>query len=106
MKVITFILATYIFALNLVPCADGVLPSDEVKTELSQAHNHHDHDHQEPDKCSPFCHCNCCNHIQIVHFNVNYNNYFTVTDISTKDTFYICGTEKQYNTTLLQPPQV
>ncbi|MFV0566670.1 MAG: DUF6660 family protein [Flavobacteriaceae bacterium] len=106
MKVLALILSLYILALNFVPCGDSANSFNSgTKAELSQTADH-DHQHSEGDFCSPFCQCNCCNHVQIVQFHIQYNNCPNTINISTQDTFYACGVEKQFSTTLLQPPQV
>ncbi|WP_242203620.1 DUF6660 family protein [Aestuariivivens insulae] len=103
MKILTTILAIYIFALNIVPCEDGVAISDEVKTELSQAIDH-DHQHQDADLCSPFCQCHCC-HIHVTHFN---EVEYTLSNplISCEVFFHTEGLVKAFNNSVLQPPQV
>lgn len=102
MKFLGFILSIYIFGLNLVPCEDNAAFGNEFKTEISQALD--DHQHQDTDLCSPFCYCHCC-HIHVTHFNVvDYNLSNTV--IYTQEFRYFKGFEKDFNTTLLQPPQV
>lgn len=103
MKVLALILSIYIFALNLVPCEDNAIPDNEVKTEISQALDN-DHQHQGADLCSPFCQCHCC-HIHVTHFNVvDYSLSNTI--ISTQLFYCSEGLEKDFNTNLLQPPQV
>ncbi|MBU3823129.1 hypothetical protein KO566_13785 [Flavobacteriaceae bacterium XHP0103] len=103
MKFLAFILSIYIFTLNLVPCEDTGTFDNEVKTEISQDLGDN-HQHQDADLCSPFCICQCC-HIHVTHFNVvDYSLSNTV--IPTQLFYYFDGLEKDFNTTLLQPPQV
>ncbi|WP_179348800.1 DUF6660 family protein [Winogradskyella pacifica] len=103
MKNLAFILSFYIFALNLAPCADFVLPDNDVTTEISQVIQD-DHQHQDAsDSCSPFCICQCC-HINATHFklvSIKIDNSY----ISTQDFFYLNGTEKDFSTSILQPPR-
>ncbi|MCF7561605.1 hypothetical protein L3X39_13240 [Sabulilitoribacter multivorans] len=102
MKLLAFILSLYIFALNLAPCEDNAALDNEVKTEISQAIGD-DHQHQDSDLCSPFCICQCC-HINATHFkfvNIKFNTIY----ISTQDFFYLSGTEKDFTTSILQPPR-
>ncbi|WP_083882558.1 DUF6660 family protein [Fibrisoma limi] len=64
MKWLTTLLAFYLLALSLWPCADEPLPTtgqagramvaSATPTESQQSH-HHEHD-----ACSPFCTCACC----------------------------------------------
>ena len=101
MKFIAFILSIYIFTLNLAPCADYVDSNDDAKTEISQATD--DHQHQDSDLCSPFCICQCC------HINATYFQFadlkFNFPYISTQDFLYLNGTEKDFTTSILQPPR-
>jgi len=103
MKFLAFILSIYIFALNLAPCADYSVPDDEVETEISQAIGD-DHQHQDSDLCSPFCSCQCC-HINATHFEIA-DIELDIKLISTLDFFYLNGSEKDINTSILQPPRV
>lgn len=102
MKFLAFILSIYIFALNLTPCEDNEVPDNDVKTEISQSHGD-DHQHQDSDLCSPFCICQCC-HINATHFKI-VNIKFHSAYISTQDFFYLSGSEKNFNTSILQPPR-
>lgn len=101
MKLLTFILSTYILVLNLAPCEDYTTLNDEVKTEISQGFNH---DNQDSDLCTPFCNCQCChiNVMQLKLVNVKFNTSF----ISTQDFFYLNGIEKDFTPSILQPPKV
>ncbi|APG65916.1 MULTISPECIES: DUF6660 family protein [Tenacibaculum] len=102
MKYLAFILSIYILALNLAPCEDYAALDNEVQTEISQVTDS-DHQHQDSDLCSPFCICQCC-HISAIDFkfvDVNIN----ISYISTKDFFYQNGTEKDFTTSILQPPR-
>ncbi|XCF04745.1 DUF6660 family protein [Tamlana crocina] len=103
MKVLALILSIYIFALNLVPCEDNGIPDNEVKTEISQALDN-DHQHQGADLCSPFCQCHCC-HIHVAQFNVLDYSLSNIV-VQTQVFNHFEGLEKDFNTTLLQPPQV
>ncbi|WP_142785873.1 DUF6660 family protein [Changchengzhania lutea] len=103
MKFLAFILSIYIFVLNLAPCEDYTLLDDELKTEISQAVDD-DHQHQGSDLCSPFCICQCC-HINAMHLKF-VNVKFTIAYISTQDFFYLNGLEKDFSTSILQPPRV
>jgi len=102
MKHLAFILSIYIFGLNLAPCADYI-PTDNIdaKTELSQAKE--DHQQQDSDLCSPFCICQCC-HISTINFKF-VNVKFNISYISTQDFFYLNGIEKDFTTSILQPPR-
>jgi len=102
MKHIAFLLSIYIFTLNLAPCADFIVSDNDAQTEITQI-AHDDHQHQESDSCSPFCICQCCHinatHLKFVSVQIN------TSLISTQDFFYLNGTEKDFTTSILQPPR-
>jgi hypothetical protein len=102
MKFLAVILSVFIFALNLAPCADYALPDNDVETEISQALGD-DHQHQDSDFCSPFCICQCC-HIGSTYFQFA-DIKLDISFISTQYFFYLNGTEKDFNTSILQPPK-
>lgn len=102
MKILSFILSIYIFALNIASCEDYSAFHDEVKTEISQTADN-DHQHQGSDLCSPFCNCQCC-HINTMQFKI-INIKFNIAFYSTQDFFYLNGSEKDFVTSILQPPK-
>ena len=75
--------------------------NDEVKTEISQSTGD---DHQDSDLCSPFCQCHCC-HIHVLNSEIS-DLSLTLNEISTIVVFYQNRLGKDFNTSLLQPPQV
>jgi len=103
MRFLAFILAIYIFALNLAPCEDNVVLDSEVKTEILQSLDN-DHQHQDLDICSPFCSCQCC-HITAKHFQLTHTK-LDIHIISTQDFLYLKGNLKDFSKSILQPPQV
>ncbi len=103
MKFLAAILSIYIFALNLVPCEDSCDFDNEVKTEISKTLDN-DHKHQDTDSCSPFCNCQCC-HVHATHFKI-VDFIIATTSISTEVFYHFKGLEKDFNSTILQPPQV
>ena len=100
MKFLIFLLAIYIFALNLTPCADFIVPNDHVQTEISQITDNHKH--QDSDLCSPFCICQCC-HVNATDLQLTFIK-IEVSEISTQDFFFLNGSEKEYTSSILQPP--
>ncbi len=102
MKFLAVILAFYIFALNLAPCEDTAAVDNLTSIEISQPAD--DHQHQGLDLCSPFCICHCC-HIHATNFKI-VDSTLTSTDISKKVFFYSNRLEKDFYTSILQPPQV
>ena len=103
MKILAFILSIYIFVLNIAPCEDYTVLDNEVNTEISQAVGD-DHNHLSSDLCSPFCICQCC-HINTTHFKI-VNIMFETSNFSTQDFFYLNGLEKEFTTSILEPPRV
>lgn len=64
MRLLGFILAILILALNFLPCADScAIKGEKVKSEITTQHQGDDHN----DTCSPFCHCACCAGFSINH---------------------------------------
>lgn len=59
MRVIVFILITYILGLSFVPCSDANIRSEvtAMETQFNEPHNHSE---DTTDACSIFCYCNCC----------------------------------------------
>ena len=103
MRFLAFILSIYILTLNLTPCEDTSILDNEVKIEISKTIGD-DHQHQGADSCSPFCSCQCC-HIHATHFEI-VELAVSSTDISTEVFYHFNGLVKDFNTTILQPPQV
>nr|WP_298504535.1 DUF6660 family protein [uncultured Maribacter sp.] len=89
-------------ALNFATCKDNLALDNKVKTEVVEAFGD-DHQHQDSDLCSPFCICQCC------HINATYFQFadlkFNFPYISTQDFLYLNGTEKDFTTSILQPPR-
>ncbi|WP_139958119.1 DUF6660 family protein [Flavicella sediminum] len=102
MKFLALILSIYIFVLNLVPCDDYLAHEEGFKTEISQAADH-EHQHQGTDLCSPFCICQCC-HVNAIQIKF-VNEKFAIAYFSTQDFFYLSGTEKDFTSSILQPPR-
>jgi len=101
MKFLAFILSIYILTLNLAPCEDYTVLDDEVKIEISQQSLG---DHTDLDLCSPFCQCHCC-HIHATYLS-KVDCAIASIDISTKLFFHFNGLEKDFTTSILQPPRV
>ena len=102
MKFLTIILSLYLFALNLAPCADYDALGNDIKTEVSQLVDN-DHQHQDSDLCSPFCICQCC-HISTIPFDIP-DLKLNPSLITTKIIFYKNGIEKDFTSSILQPPK-
>ena len=104
MKFLALILSIYVLALNLVPCEDGTTAENEVQTEISQGMADNGDRHQNTDTCSSFCSCQCC-HINATYFRIA-DLKLDLPYISTQDFLYLNGEEKDFSTSILQPPQV
>ena len=55
MRFASIILALIVTFFSIIPCDSDCGELTEVESEL---HSHNEH--SEPDLCSPFCSCNCC----------------------------------------------
>lgn len=65
MKFLSIIIATIIFGLSILPCADK---GSCAKMDILQIVDHdHDEEKQHSDHCSPLCVCSCCNTVT-THF--------------------------------------
>ena len=60
MKIIAFIMAFLVLALNVIPCADTVNAANESKSKMVVAKSNSQKSDPQQDDCSPFCHCTCC----------------------------------------------
>tara|TARA_R110002073_G_scaffold80283_1_gene193579 strand:- start:576 stop:887 length:312 start_codon:yes stop_codon:yes gene_type:complete len=103
MKFIAFILSIYILALNFAPCEDNAINDNDVKVEISK-NGDIGESHNVLDLCSPFCQCHCC-HIHATYLS-KVDCAIASIDISTKLFFHFNGLEKDFTTSILQPPRV
>ncbi len=104
MKIITAILAIYIFGLNFMPCNDNVADLEEQSGIhlTSSEDGHQDHEHSS-DLCSPFCQCHCC-HIHVI--DVQLSEFKMITpEISTATFLLFENTGKEIQNRILQPPR-
>lgn len=65
MKILSFILAIFMFSVSLLPCTDANEMSTEYAVHSEHHHDAHthiaDHNHEDhEDTCAPFCLCDCC----------------------------------------------
>ncbi len=58
MRIFTVILATFILALSLKPCADDF--SEEAAIAIMDGSDSHEHSSDSDDPCSSTCICECC----------------------------------------------
>ncbi|WP_343559330.1 DUF6660 family protein [Sphingobacterium sp.] len=107
MRVIVFILITYILGLSFVPCSDANMRS-EVTVMETQLNEPHDHREDTSDSCSIFCYCNCCSgnitvfeyqlpKIEGIPISIYFDNRMPVLDIPISSNYF---------GTIWQPPKV
>ncbi len=61
MRILTFILSIFVFAMAIMPCEDSM--DSAVSENVLQAHFEeplHDHSRNGKDGCTAFCICQCC----------------------------------------------
>ena len=110
MKVFSSILALFMMALFVMPCADmyekNVFNIQEHSTELTHQGSH---DHQETtDMCSPFCLCGCCGIVSgiVLQWNV-YNLVKAKTfELSKPEIYYKSIFIPCYFGKIWQPPKI
>lgn len=102
MKFWNSLLAIYILTLNLMSCGDTGVQANDDETRISQVFGDN-HENQGADLCSPFCNCHCC-HVHATNFNPVAFETIPIT-IPTDVFFHFYGSEKSFNTSILQPPQ-
>ncbi|MDT0690972.1 DUF6660 family protein [Salegentibacter sp. F188] len=105
MKIAAFILSFYFLGLNFLGCADEAETScsdAEVCTKTS-VEGESQQDSPE-DLCPPFCHCHCC-HVHIVDLQTTYFFIFSP-EISTLISTRLEAPEKDFSSSLLQPPRI
>lgn len=67
MKILSFILAIYFFALSGKTCGDIAMAADNCQT-VSCVHLETGHaDSHAADSCSPLCTCSCCGGVTLVY---------------------------------------
>lgn len=101
-KLLTLILSVYFLALNVVPCSDADIVTDNQVT--LAADNGVDQGHAFNDMCSPFCMCHCC-HTHTVNFNMVTFELFQPL-ISQEELAHFESSGKDVFLDLLQPPRV
>ena len=109
MKVFSSILALYMMALFIMPCADmdekNVFNIQERPTEIAHQDNH---EHTESDLCTPFCLCDCCGIVSgvVLQWNV-YNLVKAKTfDLSKSKVYYKSTFISRYLRGIWQPPKI
>ncbi|MUH36011.1 hypothetical protein D9O36_09175 [Zobellia amurskyensis] len=101
MRLFAIILSVYFLALNVVPCSDADIVTDNQVTVA--ADNGVDHGHASSDLCSPFCMCHCC-HTHTVNFTIFTFEPFQPL-ISQEELAHFDSLGKDIFLDLLQPPR-
>lgn len=111
MKALFTILAIYMMAVFLMPCADAF--QKDVLQNNNAAHvtsdKEHNHDHSETaDLCSPFCVCNCCGTVPVMFFSLNTIKFLQINkSVLSKETpHYTSQFIPNYFGEIWQPPQI
>ncbi len=78
MRFISYILATYMLVLALLPCTDGMAISysdcSSALSSIDYSEHHSEHDHE--DLCTPFCVCSCCGSFSIIPGTLVYDSSY------------------------------
>jgi len=104
MKIIAFIMAFLVLALNVIPCADTVNAANESKSKMVVAKSNSQKSDPQQDDCSPFCSCTCC-----AGFSVNHSVASIAAIISYEEryqTAYLPADIIEISLPIWQPPQL
>jgi len=99
---IAALLATYMFALMLMPCNDTCNSHQhDTPTTIQTAQDHHQ---EESDICSPFCFCSCCaTSMTVQHFpTYDFIPRLSVQDFSLLELAFISNA----HASIWQPPKI
>jgi hypothetical protein len=101
-RYIAAIMATYMFALMILPCND-VCNSYKPDT-LTTFQTTQDQHQEEKDICSPFCFCSCCAMaIAFIHFPAfSFFPQYSIQDFSLLELAFNSNTQA----TIWQPPKI
>ncbi|WP_149912585.1 DUF6660 family protein [Sphingobacterium cavernae] len=107
MKVFFSILAIYMMAVFLMPCADTFEKETFQHNDYSEQ-SQHSHDNSETkDFCSPFCLCNCCGTVSgvVFYWKISFSEIKTF-ELSKPNPQYISQFIPRYFGKIWQPPQI
>jgi len=102
-KIIALIFSFYILALNVLPCNDANLGTDNQQIEVA-FNPDLDHSHTALDLCPPFCTCHCC-HVHTIDFGSS-NFEPLISEISSEVLGHSDNLGLDISHSLLQPPKV
>ncbi|HWK99620.1 MAG TPA: DUF6660 family protein [Parapedobacter sp.] len=110
MRVFFSILAIYMMAVFLMPCADRYkMEAFQIHNEAAEATLQGSHDHPDnADACSPFCLCNCCGAISglVFHWNVISFSEIRPVEMAKPNPQYISLFIPRYIGEIWQPPKI
>lgn len=110
MKVFYSILALYMMALFITPCAD--LYKKDVSQDRNHstqiAHQNNDNHSETTDLCTPFCLCDCCGVMSSVDHQLNVFNIGKIKsfDLSKSKVYYKSVFIPHYFGKIWQPPKI
>ncbi|MGV3762131.1 DUF6660 family protein [Parapedobacter sp.] len=102
MRILFTLLAMYMLAVFLIPCAD------RYGVQIAEYHqDSHDHTN-ETDMCSPFCLCNCCGAVSAVAFQWNGISFSEIKaiELTKPNPPYISQFIPYYIGEIWQPPKI
>lgn len=101
-KYIATVLATYMFALMLLPCNDNCdIQHHEMQTIFKSVQDHHEADN---DICSPFCFCSCCATAITIH---NFPTFGFIPQLSIQNFSILeLAFVSNANASIWQPPKI
>ncbi|MDT0687419.1 DUF6660 family protein [Autumnicola psychrophila] len=105
MRIAALILSFYFLGLNFLSCADEAeLSSSDAEFSTEKLAESENPKEPSEDLCPPFCHCHCC-HVHVVNLQ---STEFVIVDfqISTLISTKLEASEKDFSSSLLQPPRV
>jgi hypothetical protein len=106
-KIINFILSSYLIFLSCIPCTD-TKEDIAVNSTYEYATNNDNHSHETSnDACSPFCICNCCGQTILNYQPVIVCNFLVPTEeIKTFNSGYNSRLIPVFSGSIWQPPQI
>ncbi|MGO3807035.1 MAG: DUF6660 family protein [Sphingobacterium sp.] len=109
-RVLCSILAIYLQAVFLVPCADSYgTETSSLADHANESTHAGEHDHsQTADMCSPFCQCNCCGTVLggVFHWEgISFSELQTI-ELTSRVPHYVSPFVPRYVGEIWQPPKI
>jgi hypothetical protein len=104
MRLMSFILAAYLFALTAVSCGDAtLLHCEDNETTIQSAHCGDHCSENDCEGCTPFCGCNCCQSVvQITYVAKFHHPIMILANIPLLD---LSPEPHGFNNLIWQPPR-